>query len=146
MFYSVSEMCLMSVLIQHDLWNHYSLEFMSILLALLIWQDQSVMQCFVTSAYAHRGRLLALLMFCSGVRFSEISIPYPLLLLELVPVWSVQVDGSNRWALHMPSNGVSFTVTSLAYCLVFLDEGRIRQYSVFSGICDFSFCCPVCVF
>ena len=86
MFYSVSEMCLMSVLIQHDLWNHYSLEFMSILLALLVWQDQSLMQCFVTSAYAHRGRLLALLMFCSGVRFSEISIPYPLLLLELVPV------------------------------------------------------------
>ena len=34
----------------------------------------------------------------------------------------------------MPSSGVSFAVLSLAYCLVFLDEGLIGQYSVFSCV------------
>ena len=34
----------------------------------------------------------------------------------------------------MPRSEVTFAVLSLAYCLVFLDEGLIRQYSVFSCV------------
>ena len=34
----------------------------------------------------------------------------------------------------MPSSGVTFAVLSLAYCLVFFDEGLIGQYSLLSCV------------
>ena len=119
----------------------------------LVWQDwaciaATVLWCsvIVTSAYAHRCRWLALLRLCSGVN-SEIRFP-PFAAFGISSgVIQACIDGCNWWALHVPSSGVTVAVLSLAYCLVFLYDGLIRQYSVSSGvICDFSFCCPVCVF
>ena len=75
--------------------------------------------------------MISITMFCSGVRLSEISLPYCLLLMGLDPMWSVQVDGSNRGALHMPRIGVSFTVISLAYFLVFLRKVNLTIFCVF---------------
>ena len=45
----------------------------------------------MTSAWAHSCTGLALLVVCNGVRFSRTSLLYWLLLLGLVPLWSVHV-------------------------------------------------------
>ena len=45
----------------------------------------------MTRAWAHSCTGLALLVVCSGVRFSKTSLLYWLLLLGLVPLWSVHV-------------------------------------------------------
>ena len=121
----------------------------------LVWQDwaciaATVLWCsvIVTSAYAHCGRWLALLGFAVEWDFPR-SVFHTLCCswnTFYVLLWCACIDSCNRLALHVPRSRISFAVLSLAYCLVFLDEGWIRQYSVFSCICDFSFCCPACVF
>ena len=43
----------------------------------------------------------------------------------------------------MPSSGITFVVTSLAYCLVFLRKINLGVFCDPWCICGFSFCCPV---
>ena len=41
------------------------------------------------------------------------------------------IDDCSRWALHEPRSWISFAVTSLAYCLVFLRKVNLTVFCVF---------------
>ena len=114
---------------------------MNISLALLVRQDwaciaATALWCsvIVTSAYAHSCRWLALFVFCSGVRFSKISLLYVLLLLGLFPLWSVHVSMivvDERYTSLGVGLVLLWPVLHIVWCFW---RRSIWQYSVFSGV------------